>query len=76
MTDGVGITKPGTELAVRRPSGYRAESVREVKARAESIQQNTTPEELDGLKRLNRILGQDRPLKDNVPRGYYLNIRI
>ena len=76
MTDGVGITKPGTDLAIRRPSGYQAESVREVKARAESIQQNTTPEELDGLKRLNRILGQDRPLKDNVPRGYYLNIRI
>ena len=76
MTDGVGITKPGEALAAHRPRGYQAESVREVQARAESIQQNTTPEELNGLKRLNKILGQDRPLKDNVPRGYYLNIRI
>ncbi len=76
MTDGVGTTKPGTELAIRRTHDYRAKSVREVNARAESIQQNTSPEELEGLKRLNKILGQDRPLKDNVPRGFYLNIRI
>ena len=76
MTDGVGTTKPGTELTVRRPRDYRAKSVREVNARAESVQQSTSPEELEGLKRLNKILGQDRPLKDNVPRGFYLNIQI
>ena len=27
-----------------------------------------------GLKRLNSALASDIPLKDNVPRGYYLNI--
>lgn len=76
MSDGVGFTKTNTTAAVLRPSVYRSESAREVRARAASVQQNTTPEELDGLKRLNQILGQDKPLRDNVPRGYYLNIRI
>ena len=47
-----------------------------VRARAAAIQQKTSSEELDGLKRLNRILGRDQPLRDNVPRGYYLNIQI
>jgi len=37
---------------------------------AESIARDTTPEERDGLRRLNQILGQDRPLRDNVPRGF------
>jgi len=31
---------------------------------------------IDGLRRLNQILQQDRPLRDNVPRGFYLNIKI
>ncbi|MDA0306972.1 MAG: hypothetical protein O3B76_11940 [Proteobacteria bacterium] len=50
--------------------------MREVNARAASVQQEESPEELNGLKRLNQILGQDRPLRDNVPRGFYLNIRV
>ena len=76
MSDGVGITKANTTAVALRPSVYRSESAREVRARAAAVQQETSPEELDGLKRLNRILGQDRPLRDNVPRGYYLNITI
>ena len=76
MSDGVGTTKANTTAVALRPSVYRSESAREVRARAAAIQQETSSEELDGLKRLNRILGRDRPLRDNVPRGYYLNIRI
>ena len=29
-----------------------------------------------GLRRLNSALASDLPLKDNVPRGYYLNILV
>ena len=28
------------------------------------------------LWRLNSVLASDQPLKDNVPRGYYLNITV
>jgi len=50
--------------------------VREVRARASAVRQDTTAEEREGLTRLNRILGQDRPLRRDVPRGFYLNIRV
>ena len=43
---------------------------------SESIQQKPSTEELDGLTCLNQILGSDQPLRDNVPRGFYLNIKI
>ena len=76
MTDGVGITKTGAEAISKRPSVYQTDSIREVRSRAESVLQNTTPQERDGLKRLTQILGQDKPLKDNVPRGFYLNIQV
>ena len=76
MTDGVGITKTGLSAVVKRPNLYQAETIRQVRARAESISQDTSPEELDGLRRLNQILDQDRPLRGNVPRGFYLNIKI
>jgi predicted secreted protein len=60
----------------KRPSVYQSESIQEVRARAESIQQKPSTEERDGLTRLNQILGSDQPLRDNVPRGFYLNIKI
>ena len=76
MTDGVGITKTGLSAVVKQPNLYQAETIRQVQVRAESISQDTSPEERDGLRRLNQILDQDRPLRDNVPRGFYLNIKI
>lgn len=76
MTDGVGNINTGIVPLAKRPSAYQTESIREVRARAESIQQETSHEERNGLTRLNRILGSDQPLSDNVPRGFYLNITI
>ncbi len=76
MTDGVEITKTGLPAVAKRPNLYQAETIRQVRARAESIPQGTSSEERDGLRRLNQILDQDRPLRDNVPRGFYLNIKI
>ena len=76
MTDGVGNINSNIAPVAKRPSVYQSESIREVRARAESIRQDTSPEERDGLTRLNQILGQGQPLSDNVPRGFYLNINI
>ena len=50
----------------KRPSVYQSES----------IQQKPSTEERDGLTRLNQILGSDQSLRDNVPRGFYLDIKI
>lgn len=76
MTDGVGNVYTQTQTVRKRTDAYQSESIREVRARAEVIQQKTTTEERNNLTRLNQFLGQEKPLKDNVPRGYYLNISI
>ncbi len=76
MTDGVGNINTSLTPVAKRPSVYQSESIREVRARAQSIQQITSPEERDGLTRLNQILGSNQPLSDNVPRGFYLNIKV
>jgi len=76
MTDGVGNITSNVSQVAKRPSVYQSESIQEVRARAESIQQKTSTEERDGLTYLNQILGSDQPLRDNVPRGFYLNIKI
>jgi predicted secreted protein len=76
MTDGVNFSNLPALAPTQGPDSYRTETVREATARAASVRQDTSPEERDGLTRLNRILGQDRPLRRNVPRGFYLNIRV
>jgi hypothetical protein len=76
MSDGVGNINSNITPVAKRPSVYQSESIREIRARAESIRQHTSTEEMDGLTRLNQILGQNQPLSDNVPRGFYLNISI
>jgi len=56
------------------PRGYR--DVREVKARAAVARGGDSPEQRQALARLNKILASDQPLDPNVPRGYYLNIKV
>lgn len=76
MTEGVDFTNSNALLPAERPGAYQAEAVREVRARAAAVRQDTTPKEREGLTRLNHILGQNRPLRRDVPRGFYLNIRV
>jgi hypothetical protein len=76
MTNGVGTFNAQTQVVATRPNLYQSDSIREIRARAEVIPQKTTDAERDNLTRLNQILGQDKPLRDNAPRGYYLNISI
>jgi len=76
MVDMVGKVFTQSQTVHSRPDIYQSDSIREVRARAEVIQQRTTPEERNNLTRLNQFLGQEKPLKNNVPRGYYLNISV
>ncbi|NQV82304.1 MAG: hypothetical protein HQ494_00670 [Rhodospirillales bacterium] len=76
MTDGIGTTNTPSAQVVKRPSVYQSDSIREVRARAETYPQKASSEERDNLTRLNQILGQDKPLRENAPRGFYLNIKI
>jgi len=59
-----------------RADGYLSESAREVKSRAAVTEQNHSPEERNNLRRLNSVLAHERPLREDVPRGYYLNIKV
>lgn len=73
MTDILNTTSGGSGT-VRRL--YQSEGVREVQSRARFVEQEQTPQEQAGLKRLDRLLSQDQPLEGAVPRGFYLNIRV
>ncbi len=75
MADTLNILDSQTQAA-RRPQGYQAESVHQIRARATHVDQQQSNEERNGLRRLNQILDQDRPLKDDAPRGFYLNIKV
>lgn len=75
MADALNIMNSET-TAPRRPQGYQADSVHQIRARANHVSQQQSNEERNGLRRLNQILGQNRPLKDDAPRGFYLNIEV
>ena len=52
------------------------QSAREVEQQARVTKTADTPEFRRALDRLNRVLDEDKPLRDDVPRGYYLNLVI
>jgi hypothetical protein len=57
-----------------RAQGYR--EAREVEARAAVTQHRDSPQVRKALADLDRVLEPDRPLKSQVPRGFYLNILV
>ena len=76
MTDGVNISGSRLEAASAPRTRYQSEQVREVQARAQFVEQDQSPQEQAGLKRLHGLLNQGTPLDQGAPRGFYLNIRI
>lgn len=66
----------GRPAVSSRPSGYQADTVRDVKVRANTTEQSQSEQEKHGLRRLSSALNNDEPLRDDVPRGYYLNINV
>ncbi|MEE2699672.1 MAG: hypothetical protein VX923_08245 [Pseudomonadota bacterium] len=76
MSDGIGKIYSQIQTVQNRSNVYNSESIQEIRARAKIMQQKTTASERDNLTRLNQVLRNEKPLKDNMPRGYYLNISI
>ena len=48
----------------------------EVSFRARVMNQDETPENIRSLARLKRTFDSGQPLRGDVPRGYYLNLRV
>ena len=76
MTDGLTIANAQLSGQTVRQNGYQSDALREVRARAATVDQGASAEEQRSLRRLNQVLDQNQPPRDNVPRGYYLNIKI
>ena len=76
MTDGLTIANAQLSGQTVRQNGYQSDSLREIRARASTVDQGASAEEQRSLRRLNQVLDQDQPPRGNVPRGYYLNIKI
>lgn len=57
-----------------RPKGYR--EAREVEIRAAVTRPEDSPPLRAALVRLDRVLSSGKPLREDVPRGFYLNIRV
>ena len=66
----------GRPARISRSSGYQGDSVRDIQVHAKTTEQNPSEQEKTGLRRLNSILNHGEPLRDDVPRGYYLNITV
>ena len=66
----------GRPASVSRSSGYQGDSAHSIKAHANTTEQKQTDQEKSGLRRLNSVLNHSEPLRDDVPRGYYLNITV
>ena len=74
MTGPTHITNPPVALGGDRPAGY--DTARDVRVRTAAGRRSDSPEERNALSRLARVVAAgDRPATD-VPRGFYLNIRV
>ncbi len=76
MADSSSISGNNSAPAGRAQSLYQSEGVREVRSRAQFLEQVQTPQEQAGLKRLGRLLAQNTDFNEAAPRGFYLNIRV
>ena len=76
MADGLITVNSEQAGLVKHSSDYGAPSVREVQTRASVSSERQSDQERRSLRRLNQALSNDQPLRDNVPRGFYINIEI
>ena len=55
-------------------NGYQ--NADEVNRRASVLNAVDSPENIASLNRLERILSSDKPLRTDVPRGFYLDLKV
>jgi len=68
------ISARAIALTSERPRGYS--SAEEVRNRAAVSNPNETPRERRALNRLDKTLSNVNPPRKDVPRGYYLDIKV
>jgi len=61
-------------LTSERPRGYR--DAQDVRNRAAVAVPNETPQEQRALSRLSNTVNNETPPRTDVPRGYYLDIKV
>ncbi len=76
MADGLTVVNSEQAGLVKHSSGYGTPSVREVQARASVTNERQSDQERRSFQRLKQALSNDQPLRDNVPRGFYINIEV
>lgn len=74
MSEASNIQNTGVAQTGARSEDYKAAN--QVKTRASVTRPSDSPENRKSLTRLNGILASGRPLDGDMPRGFYLNIRI
>lgn len=76
MTDGLTLANSELSGQTVRRNVYQSDALREIRARASAVNQGASAEERRGLRRLNQVLDQSQQPREDVPRGYYLNIEV
>jgi hypothetical protein len=74
MANNIRITGSTTQPIVGDRNSYGAE--REERSRASRSSRGEGMDIRGALERLRRLLASGEPLRDDVPRGYYLNILV
>ena len=76
MADGWTTLNSEQAGLVQRSSSYGTPAIRELQARASVTSEHKSELERRSLRRLNQALSNDQPLRENVPRGFYINIEV
>lgn len=78
MTDALRITAQSAAAAAPQPAppSHAYAAGHEVRALASITHNAQSPETQRALGRLERVLTAGEPLRTDVPRGFYLNIRV
>ena len=74
MSSNIRISGSTTQPVVADRGSYGAD--REERTRGSRTARRDGPDIRGALERLRRILASGEPLRDDVPRGYYLNILV
>ena len=74
MTEASNVQNTPVAQTGARSGDYKA--AHRVKTRASVTRPTDSPENRKSLTRLNGILASGRPLDGDMPRGFYLNVKI
>ncbi len=74
MADPISINGPAVAPLGGKTQGYR--EAHQVRIRAAATRPSDPPAVQKAITRLDQIMESSRPLRGDVPRGFYLNIQV